>query len=154
MWNGCTPHRGDQPTSALLNLLSLPGISSEALKCKTLCEMAQPLTAKFSLVQVCEHPAQAFTMAALLAATWRAQLHSDSGETHVTAQSPPAAAAALPYALPSLLEHPQWRPAADAAAHRLAAIVEHAAGSTMVQCEVLVGPWLLRKCLLGDRTAL
>jgi hypothetical protein len=78
-------------------------------------------------------------MAALLAATWRAQLNSDPGETHVTTQSPSAGAAALPYALPSLLEHPQWRPAADAAAHRLAAVVNHAAGSTMVQYEVLVG---------------
>ncbi|KAK9905743.1 hypothetical protein WJX75_005520 [Coccomyxa subellipsoidea] len=113
------------------------------------------------LVTVCEHPAQAFSMAALLAATWRAQLNSDPGETHVTAQSPSAGAAALPYALPSLLEHPQWRPAADAAAHRLAAVVDHAAGSTMVQYEVLgkgamFVPLLeiARACIIGMRNLL
>ena len=90
-------------------------------------------------MQVCKHPAQAFSMAALLAATWRAQRDNDPGETHVTAYSPSAAVAALPYVLPSLLEHPQWRPAADAAVHRLTAVVDHVAGSTIVRCEVLVG---------------
>ena len=90
------------------------------------------------VVQVCEHPMQAFSMAALLVATWHAQLQNDAGEAHVTTSSPPCAVAALSYALPSLLTQSQWRPAADAVAQRLAAISEHPLGSTGVQAEVLV----------------
>lgn len=77
-------------------------------------------------------------MAALLAAVWRAQLHRDPGEAHVTAESPPMAVASLAYTLPSLLASPQWRPAADAAASRLAALAQHPAGSATVRCQVLV----------------
>lgn len=89
-------------------------------------------------VQVCEYPMQAFSMAALLVATWRAQLHHDAGEAHVTTSAPPFAVAALSYTLPSLLTHPQWRLAADAMAQRLAAIAEHPVGSVGVHADILV----------------
>lgn len=89
-------------------------------------------------VQVCDDPMQAFTMAALLVATWLAQLHHDAGEAHITTSAPPFAVAALSYTLPSLLTHPQWRLAADAVAERLAAVAEHPLGSVGVHGDILV----------------
>ncbi|BDA47327.1 probable protein RST1 at N-terminal half [Coccomyxa sp. Obi] len=121
----------------------------------------QMLLECLDLVMVCEHPTQAFSMAALLVATWRAQLHHDAGEAHITTSAPPFAVAALSYALPLLLSHPQWRPAADPVAQRLAVIAEHPLGSVGVQAVILgkgqvVAPVLefARACIVGMRNLL
>ena len=78
--------------------------------------------------QVCKLPAQAFRMAAQLAATWNAAGRGDPAEAHITAYSGPAAEGALPYTLPALLSAPAWQPAADAVAQKLASLLDSPVG--------------------------
>jgi hypothetical protein len=63
-------------------------------------------------------------MAALLVAAWVAELKHDSAEVHVSMRSAAAALTALPCTLPALLRHRAWRPAAEAVAQCLAALLE------------------------------
>ncbi|CAL8472221.1 g11763 [Coccomyxa elongata] len=121
----------------------------------------QMLMECLDLVTVCEHPMQAFSMAALLVATWLAQLHHDAGEAHITTSAPPFAVAALSYTLPSLLTHPQWRLAADAVAQRLAAIAQHPVGSVGVHADIMGKGDIVaavlefaRACVIGMRNLL